>query len=313
MTARNVLLFFAAVAGCVLALARLRTPARAETSLPAAPPATIRAEGRLEAEPGAHVVVGTEAPGTLVRLTIKDRQAVKKGELLAELRSDEQRAALLEMEAQHRSAEADEKQAAAEQRGALASAKLADVQLVRARNLVARGTMPQETLDRAERDQEDAGARFEQSDARIAAARARAKAAAAGAKRLQAVLDRARILSPIDGVVLDHQAEEGETVAAGAPIVTIADLGRTRIAAEVDEFDAPSLREGAEVAVSVEGLPGRSFRGRVSEIPDEVVPRRVKPEDPGRPSDTRVVRAKVVLLEQAPLRLGQRVEVAIRR
>src|SRR6266436_567836 len=69
-------------------------------------------------------------------------------------------------------------------------------------------------------------------------------------------------------VVLDHQAEEGETVAAGAPIVTIADLSRTRISAEVDKFDAPSLREGAEVAVSVQGLPGRSFRGRVSEIPD---------------------------------------------
>jgi len=69
-------------------------------------------------------------------------------------------------------------------------------------------------------------------------------------------------------VVLDHQAEEGETVAAGAPIVTIADLSRTRISAEVDKFDAPSLREGAEVAVSVQGLPGRSFWGRVSEIPD---------------------------------------------
>ncbi len=313
MIARSALLFFAAGASGILALALLRTPARAEKSPPAAPPSTIRAEGRLEAEPGAHVVVSTEVQGTLVRLAIKDRQAVKKGELLAELRSDEQRAALLEMQAQHRSAEADEKQAAAEQRAASASAKLADAQLERARSLVARGALPQENLDRAERDQEDAGARFEQSGARIAAAWARARATAAGAERLRAVLDRTRILSPIDGVVLGHQAEEGETVAAGAPIVTIADLGRTRIAAEVDEFDAPSLREGAEVAVSVEGLPGHSFRGRVSEIPDEVVPRRVKPEDPGRPSDTRVVRAKVVLLEQAPLRLGQRVEVAIDR
>jgi len=95
--------------------------------------------------------------------------------------------------------------------------------------------------------------------------------------------------------------------------VTVADLRRTRVAAEVDEFDAPALRDGAEVALSVEGLPGRSFRGRVSEIPDEVVPRQLKPEDPGRPSNTRVVRAKIVLLEAAPLRLGQRVELAIAR
>jgi hypothetical protein len=67
------------------------------------------------------------------------------------------------------------------------------------------------------------------------------------------------------------------------------------------------------VAVSVEGLPGRTFRGTVSEIPDEVVTRKLRPEDPGRPSDTRVVRAKIALLESAPLRLNQRVELAIRK
>jgi multidrug efflux pump subunit AcrA (membrane-fusion protein) len=167
--------------------------------------------------------------------------------------------------------------------------------------------------DKARRDRDDAQARLEEAAARIAAAAARGAAAQAGAERLRAVVARARVASPIDGVVLAHHAEEGETVASGAPLVTVADLARTRVEAEVDEFDAPALREGAEVAVTVEGLSGKSFRGRVSEIPDEVVPRRLKPEDPGRPSDTRVVRAKIALLESAPLRLGQRVELAIRR
>jgi multidrug efflux pump subunit AcrA (membrane-fusion protein) len=159
--------------------------------------------------------------------------------------------------------------------------------------------------DKARRDRDDAQARLEEAAARIAAAAARGAAAQAGAERLRAVVARARVASPIDGVVLAHHAEEGETVASGAPLVTVADLARTRVEAEVDEFDAPALREGAE--------SGKSFRGRVSEIPDEVVPRRLKPEDPGRPSDTRVVRAKIALLESAPLRLGQRVELAIRR
>jgi len=38
--------------------------------------------------------------GTIVFLAVKDRQEVKKGQVLVELRADEQRAALLEMEAQ---------------------------------------------------------------------------------------------------------------------------------------------------------------------------------------------------------------------
>jgi HlyD family secretion protein len=313
MSSRVIPLVAAVGALTAVALAWISAPARAPAAVLPPAPATIRAEGRLEAEPGAQVVVGTEMAGTIVRLAVQDRQQVKKGQLLVELRADEQRAALQEMLAQRQLALADEGQARAEERAAQASLKLAEVQLSRARHLAQTGTFAQEQVDKAERDRDDAHARMDEAAARIAGAVARAAAAQAGAERLRAVVDRARIVSPIDGVVLAHQAEEGETVAAGAPLVTVADLSRTRVEAEVDEFDAPALRQGAEVAVTVEGLPGKSFRGAVSEIPDEVVPRKVKPEDPGRPSATRVVRAKVALLENAPLRLGQRVELAIRK
>jgi HlyD family secretion protein len=312
MNSRIIIGLAALGAVAALALAWFSAPARAQKPAAAAPASTtIRAEGRLEAEPGAHVVVGTERAGTIVLLAVKDRQEVKKGQVLVELRADEQRAALVEMEAQRRLALTDEKQALAEERAAVANLKLADTQLTRARRLSASGTMSQEQLDRAVHDHDEAEARVEQAGARIAGARARGAAAQAGAERLRAVVDRAHIVSPIDGVVLAHHAEEGETVKSEAALVTIADLGRTRVAAEVDEFDSPSLREGADVSLTIEGLPGKSFRGRVSEIPDEVVPRQLKPEDPGRPSNTRVVRAKIALLEKAPIRLGQRVEVAI--
>jgi multidrug efflux pump subunit AcrA (membrane-fusion protein) len=313
MKSRIITALAALGAAAALALAWISAPARAQKPAALPAPATIRAEGRLEAEPGAHVVVGTEMAGTIVLLAVKDRQEVKKGQVLVELRADEQRAALLEMEAQRRLALADEKQGLAEERAALASLKLGETQLRRAQHLAATGAVAQEQLDRAQRDHDDAEARLDQSRARTAGALARASAAQAGAERLRAVVQRARIVSPIDGVVLGHHAEEGETVTSGAALVTVADLRRTRVEAEVDEFDSPALREGAEVALSIEGLPGRSFRGRVSEIPDEVVPRQLKPEDPGRPSNTRVVRAKITLVDRAPLRLGQRVEVAIAR
>lgn len=313
MRSRTIIALAAVGAAAALALAWFSAPARAQKAAAVPPPATIRAEGRLEAEPGAHVVVGTEMAGTVIVLAVKDKQEVKKGQLLVEIRADEQRAALLEMEAQRHLALTEEKQAIAEERAAIANLKLAETQLERARNLTAERSMSQEQLDRAQRDRDESEARLDQARARIAGARARASAAEAGADRLRAVVERARIASPIDGVVLAHQVEEGETVKSGDQLVTVADLERTRVAAEVDEFDAPGLHEGADVKLSIEGVPGKSFRGCISEIPDEVVPRQLKPEDPGRPSNTRVVRAKIALLEKTPLRLGQRVEVAIAR
>jgi HlyD family secretion protein len=125
------------------------------------------------------------------------------------------------------------------------------------------------------------------------------------------VLAKTRIVSPIDGVVIARSVEGGQPVESGTPLVTVANLERTRIEAEVDEFDAARIALGAAVVVSAEGFDGRTWRGRVEEIPDAVVARRLKPEDPGRPSDTRVLLVKVAFLEPTPLKLGQRVELEI--
>ncbi|MES1210824.1 MAG: hypothetical protein ABUL63_00690, partial [Acidobacteriota bacterium] len=84
-----------------------------------------------------------------------------------------------------------------------------------------------------------------------------------------------------------------------------------RIEAEVDEFDAGRVTLGSIVKVTAEGFAGQSWKGTVEEIPDAVVGRRLKPQDPGRPSDTRVLLVKVALGEATPLKLGQRVEVEI--
>src|SRR5262249_20072194 len=175
MSSRIIPLIAAGGAVSALALAWVWQPAVAPAAVQP-PPATIRAEGRFEAEPGAHVVVGTEMAGTLIRLAVKDRQRVEKGQLLAGLRADEQRAALLEMEAQVHRALAEANQARAEQRAAAAGIKLAELQLSRARHLAGSGTFAQEQLDKAQRDRDDAEARLEAAAARVAAAIARGAA-----------------------------------------------------------------------------------------------------------------------------------------
>jgi HlyD family secretion protein len=262
------------------------TPARAagSSSTVTAPAAYgTRAEGRVAAYPGAQVTVGTDIAGTVARVMVQEKDVVRRGQLLVELASGEQRAALAEAHARVGEAEAN--------------LRLAETEVTRWTGLLAANAGAQQNLDVALRDR-DAG-------------RAQLALAHATADRLEAVVAKTRIVSPIDGVVITRSAEAGQPVESGTPLVTVADLERTRIEAEVDEFDAARVALGAAVAVSAEGFDGRTWRGRVEEIPDAVVARRLKPEDPGRPSDTRVLLVKVAFLEPTPLKLGQRVELEI--
>jgi HlyD family secretion protein len=262
----------------------VRPAAKAAAAAPA-PAASdhLAAEGRVVAYPGAEVVVGTDLGGTVVILKVQEKEKVRKGQLLAELRSDDYRAALAEARARVTEADAD--------------IRLAESEVDRARSLWEKQVGSRQALDKAERD--------------VETARARRATAAATADRLEAVLAKTRILSPLDGVVIARHAQPGETLEPGRKILTIADLSRTRIEAELDEFDAGRVRLNDVVRITAEGYDAAAWRGRVEEIPDAVVGRRLKPQDPGKPEDTRVLLVKIALLEPTPLKLGQRVEIRI--
>jgi RND family efflux transporter MFP subunit len=283
-----------AFAAGALLLTRLPAPGAGSASAPAAKPLAVApapfgrvaAEGRVVAYPGAEVVVGTDFAGTVRRLLVRERDAVKKGDLLAEIGADEQRAALAEAEARIAEAAAD--------------VKLYVFELERAEQLLASKVGPRQAVDKAARDLE--------------AARARKATASAEAERLRATIAKSRILAPISGVVIARHVEAGETIDRGARIATLADLGRLRVEAEVDEADASRIAVGARAAIRAEGEPGRALEGRVEEIPDAVTGRRTKPLDPGKPSDTRVLLVKIAFADAGraqALKLGRRVEVEI--
>jgi RND family efflux transporter MFP subunit len=248
-------------------------------------PEGVVAEGRLVTYPGAEVVVAPETSGTVVRLLVKEKETVRKGQVLAELKADDLRAELAEARARVAEAEAD--------------IRFADVDLDRAQKLLEAKVGTASAADRARSIRD--------------AAHARRETAQASVNRLEALLAKTRIVSPIDGVVIARSVDAGEHLEAGSPLLTVADLEHTRVEAEVDEFDAGRVGLGSPVKVTAEGFAGRSWKGTVEEIPDAVVGRRLKPQDPGRPSDTRVLLVKVALGEGTPLKLGQRVEVEISR
>ncbi len=301
-SARSSMLLVGGLAAVVLFVLQIRgvaagEPASAASAAPAGggadaaatapdsarPAQRVVAEGRVTTYPGAEVLVSSEVAGTIVKLAVAEKQHVRRGQLIAELRADDLRAELAEAAA--RIVETD------------AEIRLAEAERDRARSLYEQKVDTASRRDKAVRDLE--------------VSEARRTTALAVATRLEAEIAKRRIVAPIDGVVIVRQVDAGESIEARAGIVTIADLAQMRIEAEVDEFDTGKLVAGSAVAVTAEGFDGERWRGTVEEIPDSVQGRRLKPQDPGKPADTRVLLVKIRLDEPTPLKLGQRVEVEI--
>ncbi|HVA36507.1 MAG TPA: efflux RND transporter periplasmic adaptor subunit [Candidatus Dormibacteraeota bacterium] len=79
-------------------------------------------------------------------------------------------------------------------------------------------------------------------------------------------LDETTLRAPFSGVVLTHEAEVGDLIGVGAPVVTIAELDTPYMWLYVPETDLARVTLGQSVDVTVDGLPGRIIHGRVSEI-----------------------------------------------
>ncbi|MCX6992534.1 MAG: efflux RND transporter periplasmic adaptor subunit [Kiritimatiellaeota bacterium] len=75
-----------------------------------------------------------------------------------------------------------------------------------------------------------------------------------------------RILSPIDGFVVEKNVVEGQMVDPGMKIYRLADLALVWVYAQIYEQDIVYLKLGQEAAMALSYLPGRQFRGRVTYI-----------------------------------------------
>ncbi|MBI2569328.1 MAG: efflux RND transporter periplasmic adaptor subunit [Candidatus Schekmanbacteria bacterium] len=97
-------------------------------------------------------------------------------------------------------------------------------------------------------DLEEAGDRAELAQADVAVARAAVATAAA-------VLVKYTITAPSEGVITMRDAEPGEMVAPGAPIIELSDIDPLRAEVHVPESVAQHIRGGMKVSVEVEALP----------------------------------------------------------
>jgi cobalt-zinc-cadmium efflux system membrane fusion protein len=104
-------------------------------------------------------------------------------------------------------------------------------------------------------------------------------------RRVEATI---QVTAPIGGVIAQRRVGPGQWLTAGGnePAFTIADLSTMWLVAAVREMDAPLIRVGHAVEVSVNALPGRSFNAKVSSVGASLdpatrrLPVRAEVEDP---------------------------------
>lgn len=129
---------------------------------------------------------------------------------------------------------------------------------------------------------------------KIEQARSRLEEAQERLKLSQTRLGYATLMSPFAGIVLSENAESGEYVMAGTPVVTIGDIDHPWVRAYINETDLGRVKVGQSVRVTTDTYPGKIYEGKVSFIAPEAefTPKQVQTE---RERVTLVFRIKILI------------------
>jgi RND family efflux transporter MFP subunit len=182
-------------------------------------------------------VLRAKAGGTLLALGVAEGDRVRAGQVLGRIDM---------AEAQSRAAERAAQLGAA--RSALAQAERSHAGNER---LAAQGFISPIAL--------------EASRTALASAQSAVEAAQAALDTTRAALRDAQLLAPIAGIVSRRQALPGEKVSPEQPLLTLVDLGRLELAAQVGTHQVARLAVGLPVQLQVEGL-AQPLAGRVARI-----------------------------------------------
>ncbi len=218
---------------------------------------TVSATGNLK--PINQVDVGSEQSGLITKVFVDVNDRVTRGQQLAELDPSRLKDTVAQSRAQVASAQAGIAQAKA-------SVSLSKATLDRQEEVsrLSGGRVPSKT------ELDSARASYSQSIAGLRSAEAQLLVARAQLSSAETNLSKARIVSPVTGVVLSRDIEPGQTVAASfnAPVLfTIAeDLRQMEVEVSVDEADVGQVKDGQSANFSVDAFPGRSFPAKVTRV-----------------------------------------------
>ena len=244
--------------------------------------ATVSASGAVN--PVTQVSVGTQVSGQIKELLVDFNSIVKAGQLIAVIDPET-------FEYRVRSAQADVDAARAAvltaQANALASrasVSRAQVELNEAQrdfdrkqSLVEKQFIAQSEADKARALVNTSTESLKLAQAQAGVTEAQIKTAQANVAQREAALaqarvdlQRTRITSPVDGIVIKRAIEKGQTVAASlqAPelFVIAQNLSDMQVDASIDESDVGRIRTGQKATFTVDAFPGQTFEGSVRQV-----------------------------------------------
>ncbi len=247
--------------------------------------------GTGQIKPKTYVNIGATSFGRITHLYVKEGDHVKKGQILAAVESVQAKAGVDAQKASIRSAGTDissylaaenTAQATVEHSQADLNQKLLDWQRAQA-------LYKAELIARSEYDSKKAAydtdvATLAQSKAALVQARAQTASARGKLSTAEATLvsnidalNKTVSIAPFDGIVTNMPVREGETVvvgiqnAQGSTLMTLADLSVITAEVKVDETDIVNVTMGQSVDVTVDALPGKVFKGKVTEVGDQAI------------------------------------------
>ncbi len=204
---------------------------------------TVTATGTIE--PVTSVEVGTQVSGIISNIYVDYNSIVKAGQVIAELDRTNLISELNSAQASLKSAQSD--------------LDYQETNYKRYKTLYDKGLISADDYDQAYLSYIRAQQTLVQQEENV--------------KKAQTNLGYATITSPIDGIILSKEVEEGQTVASSyntPTLFTIAqDLTDMQVIADVDEADIGEVKEGQRVTFTVDAFPDDTFEGIVMQVRQE--------------------------------------------
>jgi HlyD family secretion protein len=105
-----------------------------------------------------------------------------------------------------------------------------------------------------------------QRRAQVLTAQAQLAQARAALALAQDQVGETQIVSPFDGYVVSHNFEVGNLIQPGSAVLTVGDLAHPYLNVYISESNLPHVKTGMNADVTIDGMPGRTFTGTVTEI-----------------------------------------------
>ncbi len=230
---------------------------------------TVSAPG--EIEPHTRVNIAAVVSARVLELPFRAGDLVRKGDVIGQLDDRDLQTLLSSARARHEGEQARLRSEARRKLGAEGNLDFAEKELDRMQKLYASGDVSRRDLDSAQERFDDLRTSADTLTHSISMIESSLAAAQADINRAQEGINNTVIVSPIDGVITWLGVEVGEIVTGsttnpGTVVMTIADLSRMVLKAQVAESDIAEVKVGQKAKIFINAYPDEIYSGTVRHI-----------------------------------------------